>query len=66
MEAFLSPSVSLVFLSLILSLSLAHSLVSAFSSTVTSEWTGTFAILSNTVRFKYLLSEWNMYDEAEH
>ena len=32
--------------------------------TGSSAWTGTFAILFNTAGFKYLLDEWDLYDEG--
>lgn len=46
-------------------LCLSLSLVCILLYTGSSAWTGTFAILSNTVGFKYLLNEWNVYDEVK-
>lgn len=43
-----------------LSLSHLHS-----PHTGSSVWTGTFAILLNTVGFKHLLNEWDLYDEGK-
>ena len=46
-------------------LCLPLSLVCILLYTGSSAWTGIFAILSDTVGFKYLLNEWNVCDEVE-